>query len=141
VVYWGVIETAAVCSKPPPKSRPPIQTPSTNPNPNPSCNTPKNHHHPKNNSQILSGRSEKRQLGSRKGNNFSTATFGAAAANDDADYERAEQARRELEEARKKGGQSAEAAREYWSKILPDAVAAFDEQVRGGFGGWGGGGG
>lgn len=45
--------------------------------------------------QILSGRSEKRQLGSRKGNTFSTATFGAgagggSAADDDA-YERAEQ--------------------------------------------------
>jgi hypothetical protein len=41
--------------------------------------------------QILEGRSEKRQLGTRKGNTFSTATFGAAAANDDADYERAEE--------------------------------------------------
>ena len=41
--------------------------------------------------QILSGRSEKRQLGSRKGNTFSTATFGAAAAGDDDAYERAEQ--------------------------------------------------
>jgi hypothetical protein len=129
--------------------------------------------------QILSGRSEKRQLGSRKGNNFSTATFGAAAANDDADYERAEQvgarscvclplpaqttgrqsskltcwlsklprqltnqpihptrpppthqARRELEEARRKGGEGADAAREYWSKILPEAVEAFDAAVR-----------
>lgn len=42
-----------------------------------------------------------------------------------------EQARRELEEARRKGNESAEEARAYWSKMLPDAVAAFDEAVSG----------
>ncbi|KAI8462365.1 MAG: hypothetical protein J3K34DRAFT_501179 [Monoraphidium minutum] len=76
---------------------------------------------------ILSGRSEKRQLGSRKGNTFSTATFGAGgSANDDDAYERAEQARRELEESRRRGGEGADAAREYWSRMLPEAVEAFD---------------
>lgn len=42
---------------------------------------------------------------------------------------RPHQARRELEEACQKGGESAETAREYWMRILPEAVVAFDAQV------------
>lgn len=43
---------------------------------------------------------------------------------------RAPQARRALEEARRGGAESADAAREYWLKILPEAVEAFDMRVR-----------
>lgn len=56
---------------------------------------------------ILAQRTEKRQLGNSKGNTFSTATFAIAE-----------------EDAQKVD------PREYWSAILPDAVASYDAQAR-----------
>ena len=57
---------------------------------------------------ILARRTEKRQLGNSKGNTFSTATFSVQEeeANEIAD------------------------PREYWSAILPEAVASHDAHVR-----------
>jgi hypothetical protein len=43
-----------------------------------------------------------------------------------------QKARRELEEAKRKGGEGADSAREYWMRIMPEAVQAFDAQVRSG---------
>ncbi|KAK9815748.1 hypothetical protein WJX72_008847 [[Myrmecia] bisecta] len=58
--------------------------------------------------QILAGRTEKRQIGSRAGNTFSVATFAA--------------------EEPKVRAPSDE--REYWAAVLPDAVAAYDKQLK-----------
>lgn len=58
--------------------------------------------------QILAGRSEKRQLGSRKGNTFSIAHF-AAAAGPEAE---AEQEVEQLD------------AKAFWAELLPEAAAA-----------------
>ncbi len=57
---------------------------------------------------ILARRTEKRQLGNSKGNTFSTATFSV-----------------QEEEANKIAD-----PREYWSAILPEAVASHDANVR-----------
>ncbi|KAK9835518.1 hypothetical protein WJX74_002180 [Apatococcus lobatus] len=54
---------------------------------------------------ILNGRTEKRQLGSRKGNTFSTASFA-------------------FQDAEGKEGE-----RDFWSNIMPEAIAAHDQQV------------
>lgn len=62
--------------------------------------------------QILAGRSEKRQLGSRKGNTFSIAHFGAGGAEP------------ELPEPEEVEQQQPVDARAFWSELLPDAVAA-----------------
>ena len=63
--------------------------------------------------QILTARTEKRQIGSRAGNTFSVATFAV-------DEKPAAAAR--------KGGRDEE-DREFWAALLPEAVAAHEEQV------------
>jgi hypothetical protein len=68
--------------------------------------------------QILAGRSEKRQLGSRKGNTFSIAHFAAAGA--------------EPEPAEAAGEAAGEAegapldAKAFWADVLPEAVQAHE---------------
>lgn len=56
--------------------------------------------------QILAGRSEKRQLGSRKGNTFSIATFAAAGAPE------------------AEADEDAVDAKTFWAEMLPEAAAA-----------------
>lgn len=68
--------------------------------------------------QILTGRTEKRQIGSRAGNTFSVATF---AVDDKPRAGRPGQAAKQQQE---------ETNREFWESLLPEAVAAHDEQVR-----------
>jgi chromodomain-helicase-DNA-binding protein 7 len=58
--------------------------------------------------QILSGRTEKRQIGGRAGNSFSVATFAAP-------------------EVRVQDGTT---ERDYWQKLMPEALEKFDEEVR-----------
>jgi hypothetical protein len=65
--------------------------------------------------QILAGRSEKRQLGSRKGNTFSIAHFAAGGA----EPELPEAAEAEAEPA-------AVDAKAFWAELLPEAVQAHE---------------
>lgn len=64
--------------------------------------------------QILLGRSEKRQLGSRKGNTFSIAHFGDGGGELEAEPEQEEQ---DLAAAAPKD------AKAFWAELLPEAVA------------------
>jgi hypothetical protein len=66
--------------------------------------------------QILAGRSEKRQLGSRKGNTFSIAHFAAAGG---AEPEQAEAAGAEADAAPLD-------AKAFWADLLPEAVQAHE---------------
>jgi hypothetical protein len=66
--------------------------------------------------QILAGRSEKRQLGSRKGNTFSIAHFAAAGG---AEPEQAEAAEAEADAAPRD-------AKAFWADLLPEAVQAHE---------------
>lgn len=89
---------------------------------------------------ILRGRTEKRQIGSRAGNSFSVATFAAEKDDDDEEEKedlvspggttRRQQGRRGGRRAGEKGGNGGGGnsdEREYWARVLPDAVAAHDE--------------
>lgn len=67
--------------------------------------------------QILSGRTEKRQLGAKKGNSFSVATF----ATEEASTSEAPRPRK------KKGGVDDDRA--FWAEMLPEAVQEHDERV------------
>lgn len=67
--------------------------------------------------QILAGRSEKRQLGSRKGNTFSIAHFAAAGAEPEQPEAAAEAAEGE--------GQPAD-PKAFWAGLLPEAVQAHE---------------
>lgn len=77
--------------------------------------------------QILEGRTERRQIGSRAGNTFSVATFalddapGGGGAGDGLPPRR-----------RGRGAAAAEdeAEKEYWRQLLPDAVANHENKVR-----------
>ncbi|WIA09219.1 hypothetical protein OEZ85_008629 [Tetradesmus obliquus] len=67
--------------------------------------------------QILAGRSEKRQLGSRKGNTFSIAHFAAAGAEPEQPEAAAEAAEGEAQPADPKA---------FWAGLLPEAVQAHE---------------
>jgi len=64
--------------------------------------------------QILAGRSEKRQLGSRKGNTFSVAHFAATGAEHEAGLELPEQHQEEL---------VGRDSKTFWADLLPEAAA------------------
>ena len=96
---------------------------------------------------ILRGRTEKRQIGSRAGNSFSVATFAAEKEEEEEDGEEEEEdddedlvspggTRRSKRGGgrggggrgrRRGGGSKASDERDYWARVLPDAVAAHDE--------------
>ncbi|GFR52261.1 hypothetical protein Agub_g14795 [Astrephomene gubernaculifera] len=73
--------------------------------------------------QILEGRTEKRQIGSRAGNTFSVATFALDDANnaDNGDPRVGPRGRR-----------AGEDDKEYWRSLLPEAVAAHEAQLAAG---------
>lgn len=70
-------------------------------------------------SQILEGRTERRQIGSRAGNTFSVATFAV----DDNPRDGDQGGRR----GKRGGGNDAD----YWRSLLPEAAAAHEARVRG----------
>ena len=86
---------------------------------------------------ILRGRTEKRQIGSRAGNSFSVATFAAEKDEEDEDERGGgrdlvspggTRTRGGSRRGRRAGGGGKGAdEREYWARVLPDAVAAHDE--------------
>lgn len=73
--------------------------------------------------QILEGRSEKRQLGSRKGNNFSVAHFGAAAPDVELLPDEEAEAAAAAADAEAAAAQPVD-ARAFWEGLMPEAVAA-----------------
>lgn len=66
--------------------------------------------------QILVGRSEKRQLGNRKGNTFSIAHFGDGGGELDPELELELQQQEEAQVAAKD-------AKTFWAELLPEAAA------------------
>lgn len=88
-------------------------------------------------SQILHGRSEKRQLGSRKGNTFSVARFAAVthdhtlpttAVAGGSDGDQGDEGGGQQQQQLLPGGAAVD-AKEFWGTLLPEAVAAHEEAL------------